>query len=195
MRRKQRAFTLVELLIVSGIFAVIMSALFLSFRSGIKAYSEIQDKLKSNQETRRFLQRIILDLRNSFAWQSEKTYFSGGKGNISFLTIVDSYSAGSKSTEFAFVAYERQENGVITRLCRRGKDSLNLASDTRADELLSQVKELRLSYGYTMENEKTLNWKETWSDANLMPEAIKIGLVFSDKRDAIFEQTVYLPIS
>ncbi|MCX5715091.1 MAG: prepilin-type N-terminal cleavage/methylation domain-containing protein, partial [Candidatus Omnitrophica bacterium] len=66
--KKTKAFSLVELLIASAIFAVVMVSIYSAFRTGIFGYKNIRENIEIYQSARFILERINLDLRNAFAY-------------------------------------------------------------------------------------------------------------------------------
>ena len=99
-------FTLVELLITSSIFLVVMSMLYLAFQSGIFGYRNIEETINLYQTAREILERLNLDLRNSVVYSDEDTKFIGTKNEVSFLTLVNTYSEDTLVQDYAYILYK-----------------------------------------------------------------------------------------
>ena len=82
--RKTSAFTLVELLIALMIFSVVMVTIYSTFHNGIFGCRNIEEVMEIHQGARQVLERINLDLRNSFAYSATETKFAGAASEMSF---------------------------------------------------------------------------------------------------------------
>ncbi len=188
MNSKNKSFTLIELLITSSIFMVVMLTVYISFNTGIFGYRNIEGTLSVSQTATKVLERINLDLRNSFAYSTDETKFSGSKNEISFLTLAQDY---------AFISYKLEENNFL-RLCRRNQESLNDNSETEPKILASNLKEIVFSYGYVDPQSQILEWKDTWDDPILLPAAVKVNLSIKNEigrnsAEQDFERIIFLP--
>lgn len=200
MKRKiLTGFTLLELLIASSIFLVIMTAVYSSFHAGIFGYKNIEEIIDMHQAARQILERINLDIRNSFAFSEGQTKFLGNKEGVSFLTIVDAYDGGRIIENYAFVAYQT-EAAKLTRLCRKNKESLNDNSQIRPEEMALNLQAISFSYGYSVNGQEDIKWKDTWGTAGDFPEeqkilpiAVKIKLALKNKAVYNFERTIFIP--
>ncbi|MEW6101847.1 MAG: type II secretion system protein GspJ [Candidatus Omnitrophota bacterium] len=191
--RNKKAFTLMELLITVSIFAVITVTIYSGFHTGVFGYRNIEEALAIHQAARQALERVAMDLRNSFSFKSDESRFNGAANELSFLTLVDTFYEDGMHPEFSFVSYALTENRLM-RLCRKNKESLKENSEVTAEELAVAVRALTFSYGYAEGEGASLQWKELWDDPAVMPAAVKIKLTIG-KDDAAkeFERTIYLP--
>lgn len=195
--KKNKSFTLIELLIASSILIVIMLTLYISFNTGIFGYRHIEGTLATAQTAIKVLERINLDLRNSFVYSSNETKFTGSKDEMGFLTLVDTFREGKKAQDYAFISYKLEENNLL-RLCRRNQESLNDNSETEPKILASNIKEIVFSYGYLDTKNQILEWKDTWDDPVLLPEAVKVNLSIKNEigrnnAEQDFERIIFLP--
>ena len=198
MMRKQNAFTLIELLIVSSIFSVVMLAVYMAFNTGTFGYKHIEENLDSYQAARQTFSRINLDLRNSFSLSDASGYtgFLGSSTGIGFLTLVDTFSGDKFSREFAFVAYSLQADKLM-RLCRKNSEALNSKSEIPAEEMAQGV-EIKFSYGYWPVDQKEIIFKDSWGvnseeEKKALPLAVKIVFSLTQTAGQVFERTIYLP--
>jgi prepilin-type N-terminal cleavage/methylation domain-containing protein len=190
---KNKAFTLVELLIASSIFAVVMVALYVSFSSGVFGYRNIDERLEVYQKSRHILDRLNLDLRNSFAYSSGDTKFSGSNSEIRFFTLVDDYQDEVIIRNYAYVYYYLDApSHKLMRLCRRNQESLKPDSQIKAEELSWAVKNISFTYIYL--DNGIIKEKDAWDDAGNLPVAVKVQLSFSPQEKYIynFERTIYI---
>jgi len=187
--KKSRSFTLVELLIASSIFAVVMVALYAAFSSGVFGYRNINERVSAYQQARQVLGRINRDIRNSYAYSSGDTKFSGTADKVSFMALVDDYSLLEFVRNVAFVSYYLEGN-TLMRLCRRSQECLKDSSRVKADEMGSDIDKLTFTYIY--EDNGALKEADAWGFAKKLPAAVKVKLSLKKKFTYDFERTVYL---
>lgn len=187
-----RSFTLIELLIASSIFIIIMVTLYLSFNTGLFGYKRIEDALFSSSTALRALGRINLDLRNSFAYSDNETKFQGNENEISFLTLLDAFRDDKITQDYAFISYNLEGNKLL-RLCRRNQDSLNEKADMKSQILASDIEKIIFSYGHYDSGKHTLEWEDKWNETAGLPAAVKIILtVKKNETGCDFERMIYL---
>ncbi len=192
-------FTLVELLIASSIFLITMITIYSSFHAGIFGYKNIEKTVDIHQSARQILERINLDIRNSFAFSENQAKFSGNRQGVSFLTIVDAYDSDRIIGHYAFAAYQI-EGDKLTRLCREGKESLNNNSQIQSEEMVLNASTIAFSYGYSVLGQEDIKWKDTWGVADdsseeqkILPIAVKVKLAVKNNVKYNFERTIFLP--
>ncbi len=181
-RRKIRVsltgFTLVEVLITSAIFAVIMVTIYSVFRTGTFGYRNIEENLDAQQSARQVLERMALDLRNSFNFSDNSTGFSGKHNEILFFSLVDTFLEGKFLKKYALVSYKLQEDKLM-RLCRTGKEALNDKSEVGFEEFVPEIKEITFDYAQILPQETAISWKDGWDDNKILPLAVKIKLTLN----------------
>jgi prepilin-type N-terminal cleavage/methylation domain-containing protein len=196
--KRAKGFTLLELLISSAIFVVVLVVVYSSFQTGIFGYRGMEERISLYQTARLVLDRMDRDLRNSFAFSSEEAKFLGGPSEVSFLSLTDTYTQAGMAEEYSQVSF-KAENKKLTRLCRRNKESLNKNSAALAQEMSAGVEELSLEYGYEDPKDKTFKFKNTWASASdpeeerkTLPKAVRIKLRLKERASQDFQRTIYL---
>lgn len=190
-KMKNKGFTLIEILVASAIFAIVLTGIYSSFYAGMFGYRNIQENIGIFQSGRKALELMNKDIRNAFSYSSEKSGFQGGAETVSFFTLSDVFRQEAISRDFAFVSYGT-ESGRLMRLCRKDKEALNEALETEAEEVAAYVQTLSFEYGYLQAGQERLSWKSTWEEEGL-PDALKIKLVLKGKIKEEFERIVFLP--
>ncbi|MFH1129087.1 MAG: prepilin-type N-terminal cleavage/methylation domain-containing protein [Candidatus Omnitrophota bacterium] len=189
--KKNTAFSLVELLVASAIFVVIMLTVYSSFHTGIFGYRKIKEAVNIYQTAGLILERINLDLANSFSYSAQESKFSGAKSEISFLSLVDTFSQDKIRQDYALVSY-KLDGTKLMRLCRKNQEALNNKSEAAPDEMADNIKEVTFSYGYISVPEQPLEWKDLWDDPKSLPLAVKVSLILSNnKAEQDFERTIF----
>lgn len=189
--KKNTAFSLIELLVASVIFVVIMATVYSSFHTGIFGYRNIKETINIYQTARLILERINLDLANSFSYSVQESKFTGAKSEISFLSMVDTFSQGVIRQDYALVSY-KIDGAKLMRLCRKNQEALNNKSEVAPEEMTDNIKELIFSYGYLSVPDQPLEWKDLWDDPKNLPLAVKMSLILgNNKAEQDFERTIY----
>lgn len=190
--KKQKAFTLVEILIASLIFTVVMVSIYAAFHSGIFGYRSIDENIDTYQAARTILERLNTDLRNSFAYSGENAKFTGAEKEMAFLTLVDSYA------DFASVSYKLEGNKLM-RLCKKNQEALKENSEIKPKEMAGNL-EIRFEYGYLPDGQQEIKFNNCWP-ADLsetdkpLPQAVRVNLTIKGKIEQNFERTIYLTLA
>jgi type II secretory pathway component PulJ len=190
--RPIKAFTLAELLIASSIFLAVMVSIYTAFHTGTFGYRDIEENIRVSQTAKQILECINLDLKNSFYYSSKETKFTGNKNDISFLTLIDTFIRGEIFQNYAYLVF-KLEGDTLTRLCRKGKEALNVESEIKPQELGSNIEELAFSYGTAASGDQPLDWKDAWSDEKKLPTAVKVKLTIKNRAKHEFSRIIYLP--
>lgn len=199
--QKSHGFTLIELLIASSIFVVIMVTIYSAFHTGIFGVRNIEKNIEVYQAARLALERINLDLRNSFTYSTNESKFEGMVGKISFLTLIDSYQSQSENItqDYAFVSYQLEGNSLM-RMCRKNQQSLNENSGVQSEEMISNVEEITFNYGRIGTDNNTLEFLDAWDPTDdyqkkNLPAAIKVTLtILKDEIKEEFRREIFLPL-
>lgn len=197
--KNKRAFTLAELLIASLVLTVVMVTIYASFRTGLFGYRNIEETINTYQAARQILERLNLDLRNSFAYSGEDAKFKGTVSELSFMSLADTFSQDKITQSYSFVSYSL--NGAkLTRSCRKDKDSLNEKSETQPEEMPSDIGKLEFSYGVAGDD-GALKFQDSWAaedapqEKKKLPAAVKVKLTLRNKMQEEFERTIYLTLA
>lgn len=182
-----------ELLISVTVLSIIMLSIYSAFHTGMFGWRDIGNTIDIYEAANRILERLNLDIRNSFAYSQDESRFKGISNRVEFLTTVDLYQDKRVISEYAFVSY-LVENDKLMRICRRGQDSLNEKSDAIAEEISSDVGGLAFSYGYLSSGGRELKFVDSWPSGNNaeLPLAVKVSFGIKDKN---FERVIYIPIA
>ena len=199
--KAQKAFTLVELLIATAIFSVVAVTVYSAFQAGIFGFRDIGQNIDIHQSARQILERIDTDLRNSFVYSEDKeSKFSGDETEMSFLTLVDTFSKDKIVEDYCLISY-RLEGDTLMRACRRNQESLNPKSEIKPEEMASNIDRIKFSYGYLNPTDKALEFKDSWGGQGLpeedkaKPLAVKVTLGIKDRAIQEFQRTIYLPLA
>ena len=196
MKAYKKGFTFIELIISSLILALILVSLYLAFNTGMFGYRHISDTLNISHSALKSIESINNDLRNSFAYRSERPGLSGTKNELEFFTLDDIFRQGAKNQDYVLVSY-KLDNGLLLRSLRRNKDCLRDNASTQSSVLCRTVKDIEFSYAFFNQQTHLLEWKPEWQSNQTLPAAVKVALNLTGRRDPGqgFERTIYIPLS
>lgn len=183
--KKETGFTLVEILIASLIFVVLMVSVYAAFRSGIFGYRSIDENIDTYQAARIILERLNRDLHNSFAYSNEDTKFIGSETEISFLTLTDS------GADFTFVSY-KLDGDKLMRLFRKNQEALKEGSEIRPRVVASNLS-IKFAYGYPGERPGEIQFNDSTNET--LPLAVRVSLTINKETARSFERTIYLTLA
>lgn len=189
MTKKTRGFSLVELLIASLIFTVVIATVYSAFNTGIFGYRSIERRLSAYQKARRVLDRINLDLRNAFCYSDTQIKFIGSGDKISFFSIVKGQEPAGN---YALVSYFRQEDNLM-RLCLLNQQSLKNDPELNPQRLASGIERITFSFASISALDAPLDWKDYWDDPKEFPAAVKVELSFKESPEKSFSRIIYFP--
>ena len=191
---RKKGFTLIELLIASAILSVVLVTVYSAFRTGIFGYRNIDEVIKDNNIARLILERINTDLRNSFCYSKEESFFSGSQNEIEFLCLSDVFLKDKLVRDYSRISYKFQNNKIY-RLCRSNKESLNEDFLAEPEEISSNIESLVFNYGYLNETTNLIEWKDIWQeDKKNPPQLVRVKLTLEGKRKPEFERTIFFSL-
>lgn len=180
-------FTLIELLIVTSIFALIMIGFYTAFHSGIFGYKSIDEALNNYQSGYRIMERINMDLKNSFTYSDTKTGFTGQNNSIGFFSLVDAC--------YSLVSYRLDDdNKTLLRLCKKNSQAVNKETKVEPEIMTTNVQELSFSYVY-LDAYGQERIKDYWDDPKALPFAVKVKLILKDTQKYEFKRKIFLSLS
>jgi len=185
MRRQNRGFTLIELVIALSLSAVVVIILLAAMRLAYKSQAKGAEKVEMAQKIRLLEDRITWLLRGAYPYYVKKTdeeriFFKGESDQIGFVTSsVDSYGKGPEDLPgLKWVSFFTDREGLQMR------EKVFFLEDVFEDDggkvylLDPEVKTLELEYYDIPENEKQGDWVSEWDpeDKTYLPEAVKFTI-------------------
>lgn len=179
-----RGYTLVEVLITTLIFSIVILSIYSVFHTGRITYKKMDSAFELYQKARIVFNRMDRDLKNSFAYGKSNVEFSGSREGIDFFTILDSFDdAGAVLQKVAQIKYEFLDL-ALRRTQIEGLDILKDGTPEIAEELLDQLEYLSFQFAApdTGGAEARYAWQDIWpaEDKNQeksLPLAVKVEMI------------------
>lgn len=197
----RKSFTLIEVLLATAILSVIILSVYSAFNTGILAYKKIDSTFDSFQEARIILSKLESDLKNSFVYSEDSSFFNGEASKLDFFNVSQIYYKDKEYSNVCRIKYELDGVSLKRTLCS-GFSALNESADIKPQEFSNNIKNLDFEYAYISEGEKKdILWQDAWpkeeGQINRLPVAVKIKLSLLDakmKQKVLeFAKTIVLP--
>ncbi len=191
--RSNRAFTLIELLIVTSLIALIGLAVFTAFSRGIAVWDLAQKTDKKEPEVRFALEKMATELRNSFDFSG--IAFTGIKEQLSFSTYIDAGAAtGDPRREPGKVTYIFDGNaGALLRIQERYIDIFREERPS-PKKFISGLTGFGFGYYYFDPAKNSYGWMDSWEGRGDRPLGVRISLKFkSGEEERSLVKAVYFP--
>ncbi len=187
--RKNKGFTLIEMLIVTAMLAVVSLAVYATFDSGIKIWKRVNQEMPS-EDMDIFFDKFTSDLRNTL--KAGNISPSGQKDEFELPVLVNSRRLGISPGKVRY-RFDHAKGGVI----RQRMDYSDIYDGGSGSEELSMrnVKSLKFQY-YIYDDEKQ---EYLWQDeltGQVLPLAVRVELELKDNgQTGKFTKTAGIPVS
>ncbi|MBN2119665.1 MAG: hypothetical protein JW734_01240 [Candidatus Omnitrophica bacterium] len=175
---RNKAFTLVEIIITASLVTVVGLALYSAVNSGIKIWQRL-NKSHAQEEVSVFFEVLSTDLRNSFVYG--EIYFIGEKERLEFATLVTTASTypGLRRGP-GQVAYYLDSKAKKIIKEKRNLSHIYKEAQGSVQEVLSKVSSLNFEYYYYDSLRKEYFWLDEWEEESL-PLAVRVRLEITGK--------------
>ncbi len=192
---KKNAFTLIEILVATFIFAFLIMGLYFIFDKSHSGWEKGNARLEQYQKAREFLNILNREIKSVFISSSNKNIvFRGNEHEILFMC---STNVPNRKGEYDLKEVEYRLSG--NQLKRRVKSVFDKKSNLgRISILASNIAELKFSY----HNGK--NWQKTWDSKKdrskkdfILPQAIRVEIVVKGESvmPLTFSTVISIPVS
>ncbi len=204
MIKKTNAFTLIELLITTVIFAVVVVSLYSAFHAGILSYNRLDSVFNVFQASRMAFNRLELDLRNAFIYSDTDSKFKGTAQALDFFSICDTYDKDKSYRNVSRMKYELSGN-ILKRTNLSGLSALDDMADSEPDEM-ADIKEISFKYAFADGNsDNPYSWQDLWpmlvNQKEILPAAviIRLSVIQRDKNNnelgvSEFKKIISIPL-
>jgi len=198
--RKRNGFTLIELMLVSVIFSLLILSLYSASRTGLLSQEKINAAANLYQKSRLSLSLMEAELKNAFVYAEVGSRFIGSPESMEFFSILEAYDKEGKiSSNIGRVRYEILDH-CLTRKASEGILALKAVVEEEGESFLSEVEELSLQFAaLSTVPDKLYEWQDFWpKDEDIeqkkqLPIAVKIKLVLKQKDNSLVEFNKIIP--
>ena len=201
---KDKAFTLVELLVAIAIFSVIAVVLYSCFRGGVISYRRIEQQTEFQQKVRHVFLKMTKDLKNML--YISNIPFEGYNEKASFVTtITESDNVNINVGRVSYYLKQNDGGQILVRKVESLKDVLGELSLTSEDieegaleqpvneepVILEGVIDFKCTYLYSNlykiagnvseeSVDEEYEWVDFWETENGLPLGVKIELSITE---------------
>lgn len=187
--KKNKGFTIVELLVAACIFSMMAFAVYSALSAGLNAYKRIKGFAGSQSDALLAFEKIERDIGNTFMINGIE--FTGSASSFSFP---DTSGASGPVVKAAY--YFDAEEGVLIRTEQVYAAAVKKSEGEGTTSVeLSPLKELKFEYCRYDEQKEACEWKDKWSGAE-PPIAVKVEAAFdSGGKTVKVKRIVIIPVS
>lgn len=191
------SFVLIELLVALSIFALICGAIYTTLYAGIKSYRIAQKEMKFNQELNLILDRLSMELRNSYDAEyddKEDRYgFIADSNSLSFFTIQNIYIKGELNRTLARITYSFKD-GKLFKKTQLDKNAFLNRDEFKEEELISGIEELNFKYLYVDKKLNGYKWDILWPDKSIIPKGVSVEIKLEglNNNSADFKRYIFI---
>jgi hypothetical protein len=190
MLRKNKALTLIELLIVTAVLFVISLGIYATFSNGVKIWQRLNVNVPQ-EDLYILFDKFGSDIRNSLKFKNINFY--GKNDEVSFAAIVGSQKLGRNTVGSISYFYDAGTGSVA----REEKDFSDIytAQKGAVREFSKDIKSLRFQYYSYDPLRKEYIWQSQWLEEDL-PLAVWIEVEIEQAGEVFkFTKTVNIPVS
>lgn len=191
--RRKEGFSLVELLIVTVILGIVVTAIAACLAGGIRVWDTARTFHAVESDALMGVTLLEKEARNAFRFYGIP--FRGGSGEVSFPGLVREVSEdGTASERPGTIRYTF--DGGSGRLLRRAWAYPRTGSGAKAEVVASRLSLLSIQYcPPSSARETDEGWQPSWDDATNFPSALVIDLTLGrEKETTRIRRTVILPV-
>ena len=174
-RRRERGFTLLEMLISIGLLALITVILGGAMRIGFRAIDAGEQRMEALERFRNSFGILTAQLQSAvpltYEEEGEKRYYLKGDGKS--LRFATNRSIWGEDRGCVVVSY-RLEAADRGRLALHASERPAGMEETQDVRLFDDLKSLSFSYFAREAAEEKGEWTEEWSDDSRYPEQVKV---------------------
>lgn len=185
---KTKGLTLLELLIAVSIFSLVALSLYAAFQSGIRTYERMDSSFDVYQALRVVMNRLELDLKNSFSYLRGDSKFIGSEKALAFFSAIDTLQQDNETyPNIGYIKYEFTDN-MLRRTCYLGLDALTEGSEPSGEKVFSLLKDISFTYAVASKDLGSVyQWQEEWPKSEDLekgkkfPLAVKVSVSLAEK--------------
>lgn len=192
--KRNRGFTLLEVLLAVSLVAMVALALYSTFNSGIRVMSLVNQP-GAEEDLNIFFEKLSRDLQNSFHYATIP--FQGKSDRFSFATTIqtDEELGGDHGIGRVTYAYDSAHSAIL-----RTQENISQIYKEKtgpSSKVFFPLSSFQLQYYKYDPVEKAYEWKEEWEETanKMIPLAVKVVLHFQEEgREQSVARTIAIPV-
>ena len=187
--RFNRAFTLIEMLVVVSMVFFVSLAVYATLSAGLRIWKRINVNTPG-ENISIFFEKFTSDLKNTVKFSSLS--FSGAEDSFEFVSLVESHRIGNKTIGKIVYSF----NNSSRSLKRYEKDIAHIFREEPGIEhnALSDIRAVRFYYYHYDKENDYYTWEDEWGLESI-PLAIRLELTMgTENASEKFTKTVSIPV-
>lgn len=171
-RRNNKAFTLIELMVVSVILALVSLVIFSTFNNGMKIWKRVQGLVLA-EDLNIFFDRCTQDVSNAFYFTG--IGFKGAPDRFRMPVVVHSQRMGKRTIGMIQYRYDKDLSVLTRSVADYGQ--LFSGEEPSVRSQLNNVSKCAMRYYYYDAEAKAYSWSEEYSSSPenpLLPRAARL---------------------
>lgn len=188
-KRKQSAFTLIELLIVTLILAVVTGAVAACFSGGLRAWDSVQNFNEMELNVLPALELLEKDLKNSFDFYDIE--FNGDDQMMEFAGLIpdNRVQYGERIARIKY-SYFKSDESIVRDVWAYPGDEL-----TASDAVMSDIEDVHMEYYYATEGgDGVSGWGAFRSEGTNFLNGVRMTLDLKGGKNAEITRTIIFPV-
>ena len=206
--KRQRGFTLLEILIAMTLLGLLMAMLFGGLRLGTRAWeaSDVRSAdLARLEAVQGFIRRALTGayplLTTGDDDAKRKMTFTGGAEAVAFTALMPAhFGVGGFYTITLAVEDGAVDRRLVFRrqLFQSGAEESSPPPAAGADEekekvLLEGILKAEFSYFGIADNDERPSWQDEWQDQKSLPDLVRLSVTFADRDEGAWPDLVVAP--
>jgi prepilin-type N-terminal cleavage/methylation domain-containing protein len=181
---RRRAFTLVEVVIVTAMVAIISLAIYSTLNNGLRIWKRVNESLPE-EDIAIFMEKFAVDARNSFI--SKDMLFHGTKESMAIPSVVVTPWVKGRTIGQVVYSFDSSTKSVM----RRVRDFSHVYRDEEGiiGGQIIHIRSAEMRYYSYDEEKKLYQWISEWQAEN-MPLAARITIVTDEQIPQTITRTV-----
>ncbi|HNX81803.1 MAG TPA: type II secretion system protein GspJ [Candidatus Omnitrophota bacterium] len=172
-RPNRRAFTLVEMLIVTAILGIVSLTLYSALSSGIRVLQRVRQPA-AGEDVVLFLEKFTSDMRNAFVFKGLTG--KGESGALMIPTLVTSTRLQNTSVGMVSYTYNKEAKSLKREIFDYA--AVANGEEPQSVSTLSGLEDLTFHYFIFDSQKRMFVWADEWDGQSGLPKAVRMEFTY-----------------